>query len=620
MGRLTLITRLAVRDLRHRPGAAVLLLIALVTATATLTMGLILHGTTSQPYATTMAATSGPDIVAQYTSGENNNRAITPADLKPLMALVRPGALAGEPGVTGYTGPFPYTFANLTAGRHTGAAALVEGRGTGPAAVDQPELTQGSWVRPGEAVIERSFADALGVRPGDRIMLDGRTFTVAGTAVTTAIPPYPHVCWFGCDISSPPLAPNADPGLIWLTEPDARSLATASEPLNYVLNIKLANPAAASVFASSYDNATFSDSSAPYLMGWQDISVQDARLVTSEQTALAVGSSLLGLLALASVVVLVGGWMAAQIRRVGLLKAVGGSPSLVAAVLLAEHVTVALAASVVGLLIGWLTAPLLASPGTGLVGAAGAPVLTVATAGLVIGAALGVAVVATAVPAVRAARTSTVAALAAVGTRPPRRRATLIKLSARFPVPLLLGLRLLARRPRRALLSTASILVTATGVSAVLFEHARIDQDLGNGTGLSNPQNNRLSQVMLIISVVLLLLAVVNVLLITWATVLDARHTSALARALGATPRQVSTGLSLAQVLPALAGALLGIPVGAGLLQAVSSSGSSLTTPPAWWLIAAVLGIVLGVSVITFVPAWIGASRPPAEVLQAETA
>ena len=132
----------------------------------------------------------------------------------------------------------------------------------------------------------------------------------------------------------------------------------------------------------------------------------------NEQQVLLIGSRLLGLLAVASVAVLVGGRMADQTRRVGLLKAVGGTPSLVAAVLLAEYVVVALLAAAVGLALAWLTAPLLTDPGAGLLGSPGAPSLTLATVGMVMAVALGVAVAATFVPAVRAARTSTVRALA----------------------------------------------------------------------------------------------------------------------------------------------------------------------------------------------------------------
>jgi predicted lysophospholipase L1 biosynthesis ABC-type transport system permease subunit len=100
--------------------------------------------------------------------------------------------------------------------------------------------------------------------------------------------------------------------------------------------------------------------------------------------------------------------------------------------------------------------------------------------------------------------------------------------------------------------------------------------------------------------------------------VLDARHTSALARALGATPQQVSAGLSAAQVLPALVGALLGIPGGIALVSAVNKDGKHLTLPPLWWLVATVLVTVVAVAAITIVPAWLGTRRPVGEVLQSE--
>ena len=64
MSRLRLVGRLVARDLRRRPGQAVLMLLAITAATATLTLGLVLHGVTSQPYQQTRAATRGPDEVA----------------------------------------------------------------------------------------------------------------------------------------------------------------------------------------------------------------------------------------------------------------------------------------------------------------------------------------------------------------------------------------------------------------------------------------------------------------------------------------------------------------------------------------------------------------------------
>ena len=352
---------------------------------------------------------------------------------------------------------------------------------------------------------------------------------------------------------------------------------------------------------------------------WPGIAAADALLVQDEQQVLLPGAWLAGLLAVASVAVLAAGRMAEHTRRVGLLKAVGSTPGLVAVVLLAGNLVLALAAAAAGLAAGWLAAPLITNPGAALVGTPGAPSLTLPDAGLVVLVALLVALAATLVPALRAARTSTVSALADAA-RPPRRRAGLIAISARLPVPLLLGLRLAARRPRRALLATFSIMVTATGIVAVLAFHTTADQQrFGGSTGLGNPVAIRDEQMLLVLTVVLLALSVLNAIVATWATVLDARQTAALARALGATPQQVSAGLSAAQVLPALPGALAGVPLGIGLFAAANGAGL-VTIPPVPWLAAAVLGILVAVAGLTAIPARLGARRPAAEILRAETA
>jgi putative ABC transport system permease protein len=310
--------------------------------------------------------------------------------------------------------------------------------------------------------------------------------------------------------------------------------------------------------------------------------------------------------------------MADQIRRVGLLKAVGGTPSLVAAVLLAEYVVVALLAAAAGLALGRLSAPLLIEGSAGLLGRAAAPPLTLSTVGLVTAVALGVAVAATFVPALRAARTSTVRALAD-SARAPRRTPWLIALSARLPVPLLLGLRAAARRPRRVILGVISIAISVSGVVAALTAHAQLNaEQSGVGSALSSSRADRLDQVLLLITITLVTLAAVNAIFITWATALDARRSSAVSRALGATPQQVSAGLSAAQVLPALAGAALGIPGGIALFAAVSDSDTIV--PPLWQLLAVVPGTVLVIAVLTAIPARIGGRRPVADILQAERA
>ena len=87
---------------------------------------------------------------------------------------------------------------------------------------------------------------------------------------------------------------------------------------------------------------------------------------------------------------------------------------------------------------------------------------------------------------------------------------------------------------------------------------------------------------------------------------------------LGATPQQVSAGLSTAQILPALTGALLGIPGGLALFTALSDDDTPSPSP--WWLLVAVVGCVLAVTALTAIPARLSARRPVAEALRAELA
>jgi predicted lysophospholipase L1 biosynthesis ABC-type transport system permease subunit len=637
MGRLRLIARLAGRDLRRRPAEAALLLLAITAASTTLTLGLILHDVPRDPYQRTREATAGPDIVATVWPGPG------PANAAALEAL------ADAPGVVAHSGPNPVTGMVLEA-RGQRATAQVEGRDPGEAAVDQPKLTQGSWVEDGGVVIEAAFADALGVRAGDRITLNDRSFPVVGVALTAAVPPYPKLAsnppsnWVQyCQLPSPSLCdqfaagtdgwtPELDaeldaelrrvddehPGMVWLTQADVRSLVRA-ETLNYVLKIELDDPASAPAFVdaqlASWPSPGPSEASAPALVSWQEIRGQlAADLERNEQRVLLIGSRLLVLLAIASVAVLVGGRMADQTRRVGLLKAVGGSVRLVAGVLLTEYVVVALLAAAAGLAVGWLVAPLLVDPGVGLLGSPGPPAITLSSVGQVTAMAVGAAVAATIVPYFRAARTSTVRALAD-SARAARRTAWLISLSARLPVPLLLGLRVAARRPRRLVLGVVSIAITVTGVVGALAAHAdaRAAEDRGSSIG-----NTKGDQILFVITGMLVALAVVNTIVITWASALDSRHSSAVARALGATSQQVRAALSAAQLIPAVVGAILGMAGGLALVAAVR--GDAAVSPPLGQLLAVVPVTVLVVSALSSVAGHLGTRRTIADVLQAELA
>jgi hypothetical protein len=106
VGRVVLVCRLAARDLRRRPGEAALLLLAIMTATTTLTLGLALRGVTDKPYESTREATAGPDVVAAV---------FPPSDSAAPPDRTSVSALTGAPGVVGHSGPYPVVAATLEA-------------------------------------------------------------------------------------------------------------------------------------------------------------------------------------------------------------------------------------------------------------------------------------------------------------------------------------------------------------------------------------------------------------------------------------------------------------------------------------------------------------------------
>lgn len=594
MGRALLIWRLVIGDIKRRRAQSLLLVMMIVTTTTTLTLALVLHHASQSPFARTRAATKGPDLVASNGPAPGSSRP-SPTQFAPLIH-------ARAVAATG--GPFPVAFTRLTA-PGINLAADAEGRDHLPAGVDQPLVTTGHWVNSAGAVLEQGLASSLGLHVGDTISLGGRKFRVVGIALTTAHPFYPA----------------SAPGLVWLTRTDAEGLATPSEPLGYVLDIKLARGASLNAVDAAAHSFAMAANVPSAMDPWQAIRRDDYRLIGLDQKVLLIGSWLLAMLAVASIAVVVGGRMAEQTRRVGLLKAVGGTPALVAAVLLAENLLLALAAAIVGLVAGGLLAPALASPGNGLLGAAPAPSLTLGSIALVVAVAAAIAAIATLAPALRGARTSTIRALNDSAHR-PRRRPLVISLSAALPVPLLLGLRLVARRPRRTVLTAASLMIAVTMVVAALTVQRDLEvTNQGHAAAVGFFSTSSIVQsanhVLLALSVILVTLAAISAIFTAWATVIDAQTATALARALGATPRQISAGLTTAQLLPGLVAACVGIPAGL-LLYQLAGGHLGEASPPLPWLLAVIPGTLITVAAVTAIPARIGARRPVAEMLRAE--
>ncbi|MFI6908217.1 FtsX-like permease family protein [Nonomuraea sp. NPDC050394] len=596
MGSIVLVARLALADVRRHPSQVVMLVFAVTAATATLALGLSLSGTSQTLYEQTRAATAGPDVVAL--SGETGSAATS--------------ALAGltdAPGVAGHHGPYRIVYANLTTRDATASPVVVHGFAEKPGALNRPLVTSGQWVRPGGTVLERGFATALGVGVGDHVTIAGRSYPVTGIAVTAATSIYPWAAQIG------PYGGASDyTGLAWMTRSDARALASSHDlPVTLALDLKLRDPAATEAFREANRNHAIRIN----FHSWQFKADQDAVILRGAQPILVLGSWLLSFLAITGVAALAAGRAVQQTRRAGLLKAVGATPGLIAAVLLTEYLAVALLADVLGLVIARLTVPVIASPTASRVGDVGGPSGSIIAATTVL--AVAVAVLSALRPTLRALRTATIAALSETVHR-PRHRPRLTALSALLPTPFLLGLRLTARRPGWVVLqacSTATTLIALTGLLSLSVQSSR-GYGLNGSTALPNLRAENSGHLLIVVSALLIALAVVNIIAFTWTTAMEARPSLAIARALGATPGQVSAGLSIAQLLPCLPGALIGVPLGSGVFS-VFSPGNAIHAPDSWMLIAALATLLVTVA-LTALPAHMAARRPVVPVLTADAA
>jgi putative ABC transport system permease protein len=518
-------------------------------------------------------------------------------------------SLASAPGVVAHHGPYRIVYADLTTRDSVSSPVVVHGFAETPGAVNRPLVTSGHWVRSGGTVLERGFATALGVGVGDHVTIAGRSYPVVGIAVTAATSIYPWAAQIG-----PYGGPSDYSGLAWLTSSDALALASSQDlPVTLALDLKLRDPAATEAFRVAHRVSTISIN----FQSWQFEAVQDLVILRDSQPILVVGSWLLSFLAIAGVAALAVGRAAEQTRRAGLLKAVGAAPGLIAAVLLSEYLALALVGDALGLVIARLTVPAIASPTASRIG--GAVVLSGASVATATVLAVAVAVLSTLRPTLRAIRTATVTALSATAYQ-PRHRPWLTALSALLPTPLLLGLRLTARRPGRAVLQACSAAITVIAIVVLLTLYAQPERGYGldGSSALPNLRGEHDRRLMLAVTILLIALAVVNTITLTWTTAMEARASMAIARTLGATPGQISAGLSTAQLLPSLPGAIIGVPLGLGLLSLFALG--EWTVPPSSWLLGAALATVLATAALTALPARLAARRPVAQALSAETA
>jgi putative ABC transport system permease protein len=602
--------RLAARNLRRRPGPALLLLLTLTIATGTLGLGLSVYGSADAAWDRAWRATDGFHVsfnVYHPPDESGNDRFVRAMDRRAVE-------LAGASGVVASSGPWTHLYGSIEV--EGGSEDLTaEIRPPGAYAVDQPLVTSGRWLGSGDGVVlEGGLASTLGAEPGETVRIQGRPFPVLGAATTVSRGRFPL----------------ARPAQVWVTPQTAERMRDLGMTVEgFELQLHLGDPADAAAFVAEHRPAfrTDPDSSAiAFLETWEErraASHSDIDIVAG--TLLAAGT-LIAILTIATAAVLVAGRMAARIRQVGTLKAVGVTPRQIVLALLLEYGAVALAATAIGIGIGLLLAPVIAETSVTLLGTP-QPQLTWTQVAVVGGVAFLVVLVGTVRPAYRGIRRSTVSSLTS-GARPPRRPGRISRWAAELgmPLPAVLGLRSSWRRPGRLLTNAAGL---TFGVGMIVVALALADSlDLLNtlppeaGHASSDAAvgalYDQIRAIVLGTALLLVALGSINAFIVASFAARDGARSHAAIRAVGGTPRQTVISLIVSQLGACALAVVLGIPLGLGLWSLMEGGDLPETSVSGTALLLVAVFVPIVFTGVVSIPARRLASRPVGPLLTYE--
>jgi putative ABC transport system permease protein len=608
---LGLAARLGRRNLRRRPGQALLLLLTLTIATATLGLGLGVYGSADAAWDRAWRATDGFHVSfnVYHPPGEPGNDDFVEAMRRRAVEL------ADAPGVVAAGGPWTHLYGSVdvAGGREDLTAEIRE---PGRYAVDQPLVTSGRWLGPGDGVVlEGGLADTLDAGPGDTVTIQGRSFSVRGVATTVSRGRFPL----------------ARPAQVWVTPRTAETMrALGMTEEGFELQLRLSDPEDADAFVAAHRPVSKTDresSAIAFLETWAERRAQSHSDIDIVAGTLFAAGTLIAILAIATAAVLVAGRMAARIRQVGTLKAVGVAPSQIVLALLTEYGAVALTATALGLGIGRLLAPALARTSVTVLGDPQPRPLTWQQVAVVAVVALVVVLIGTVRPAFRGIRRSTVRSLVS-GARPPKRPGRLARWATDAGVPLtgVLGLRFAWRRPGRLLTNAAGLtfgvamIVVALALRDSLDLLAAAPAEPGHAASDAavGVLYDQIRSIVLGTALLLVTLGSINAFIVAAFAARDGARSHATLRAIGATPRQTVITLIVSQLGACALAVALGIPLGLGLWSLMEGGDLPETGVSLLALLAVAALVPLVFAAVVSIPARRLAHRPVAPLLAYE--
>ena len=579
-----LLVRLAFAGIRSRLLASVLTVLLCSAAAATIVLALEVGATARDPWQRTFEAANGPHVFANVQSE---------ADARKIADL---------PGVGERGDPVPNTNAAVV-GR---TDRLQLAAPPSPPQVDKPVPIEGSTQPANGIVVERSFAEALGLSVGTALRLATPAGSIELPVVGTAVSP------------GQPRYPRRNPGLAWVTPATLTQLQPDSSRWRWTQAIRLTDPAAAPAFVGSAGASLPPGTAA--IETWED--QRDSALQDSAPTRLILTTYTIVLLAVvfAVIAILVAARASAQHREIGLLKAVGVTPRQVTSVFALESAVLGLVAVALGFAVGVVLAPrLAASSGATMIGS---PAIAANPWHLLV-AAVPVLIVLIGSASSSTRRSTRFSALHAIQSGSPAlvSRSRLARLTSRLalPVPLELGLKDLLTRRHRAIRLAGAIAVTGAAIVFALSMQASL-QARPPGTASDVPRE--LPVLVYTLDAVLLLITATTLVAIALLSVRERVRDYGVLKTIGLTPRQIAASLVSAHTALALVAAILSIPAGIALYVVVygiaGGSSEDRVIAPWWWLALVPVGTVLLVVLATTLPARLATRIPAAEALRYE--
>ncbi len=444
--------RWARADLRGCRSQALLTIGVVAGVVAALVLATMLLQGAVNPWQQLFVRTHGADALIYFQNGTDTSE------------------LSSVPGVQQVGQPYQAASATLEQGP---VQSPVELRGMTPVppAMSTPLIVAGTWLRSSEqdgAVLEASFAAAVHVGVGARILVDG----IDGTSVTMQV--------IGiADTADQGFYPQWTPGLIWVQHGLLAKVEPQPSETQEVVGLRLDDTSAVATgqvvqtIWNLYNGPTENSAVLRYST-WQQV----RNSMASNDRLLGLLLGLFGVIALVAapcaIANVTAGRVLMQRQDIAMLKALGFTPGQVVRMLLAEQTVLGAAGAGLGLVAArFMTSSVFVRPPDGT--PVGLAPLSGSWAALIGGGTVLTVAIATIIPAWRAGRVSPVAA---VQPSPPRGHLSLIArlgLLVHLPAALVLGARDSLTRRLPAALTVVGLAIPMVMITIALTCWATID-------------------------------------------------------------------------------------------------------------------------------------------------